>query len=731
MEKTTVINRPDLPFYTINSDGLHLSEYSTTISSYYNSHYLTYIEAPTGVGKTTYITKCVTSVRTPVVLLLPTVAQVVQMESLLKNSQFRACFASGGNGIDTEAILIVATYDKLPLLLSKPMAKKIKKAILVIDECHKIYTAGDYRPKAVQTIIDCIKGRKFKKVIGLSATYNNDAITIFSRKCLKLTVDDWCKIQFITPDISRACTICRYPDGLSKTLFSNLKNIHDKYKKLMMVRLNNKKELELLSEYLILNGKQVISVYQERQRDICVIDMLKNQKVPLGIDFLLTTSLLDEGINLNNEEVHSVHMVGMDAHVDEMAQCIGRFRKTIPEVWYHLGPDIADDKDSDIFCWEDEVGDSTTFLNDLLHMLQRYRYWRGRSDAQVVKELNAMAKTLSMGNPYYLDDEMKLCLSEGAAYAHTFKLEKKHQYRTTASLCAAIGKRFPQWKFKKISPSVTLEKINKEPLVELAASKRKGVIEEIKSRLVKILPKEYRRGLHDWDAPREVVAEAFNTLCEDMENNKTVLAATIKTAEYLSHAVLDDPSMKKIFYVLEEDKVSHVLTFHEMLNNPLYRSLYKRLAVKAVDGWARVKRNAAPGIVGQALLRASRDTGMESYLKKICSPTCYQMLRSKGQVTANMAARMLQKIGKRKDTDGYFHVQIDAPFGLKFRTFEYYFGEQTSGLNPWGSLDACEFDETDIIHMSKSVTGKQCGPGSHTSLRAKRLTLSQVMGDED
>lgn len=187
-------------------------------------------------------------------------------------------------------------------------------------------------------------------------------------------------------------------------------------------------------------------------------------------------------------------------------------------------------------------------------------------------------------------------------------------------------------------------------------------------------------------------------------------------------------SARKDSNIVEEDKVCHILTFHEMLNNPLYRSLYKRLTVKAVDGWARVKRNAAPGIVGQALLRVSRDTGMESYLKKICSPACYQMLRSKGQVTANMAARMLQKIGKRKDTDGYFHVQIDAPFGLKFRTFEYYFGEQTSGLNPWGSLDACEFDETDIIHMSKSVTGKQCGPGCHTSLRAKRLTLSQVMG---
>ncbi|EKN4024006.1 DEAD/DEAH box helicase family protein [Yersinia enterocolitica] len=731
MEKSKIINTATLPFYTIQSNGLPLSEYRNTIFSYYKERYLTYIEAPTGVGKTTYITKYVTSVRTPVVLLLPTVAQVVQMESVLKNSQFRTCFASGANGIDAEAVLIIATYDKLPLLLSASMAKKIKKAILVIDECHKMYTAGDYRPKAVQTIIDCIKDRKFKKVIGLSATYNNDAITIFSGKCLELTVEDWCKIQFITPDVSRVCTVCRYENGLSKTLFSNLKYIHDKYKKLMMVRLNNKKELELLSEYLMLHGKQVISVYQERQKDICVIDMLENQKVPSGIDFLLTTSLLDEGINLNNEEVHSVHMVGMDAHVDEMAQCIGRFRKTIPEVWYHLGPDITDDKDNEIFSWEDEVSDSTAFLNDLLKMLQRYRYWRGRSAAQVVKELNAMAKTISMGNPYYLDDEMQLCLSEGAAYAYTFKLEKKHQYRTTASLCAAIGKRFPQWKFKKINSSVTLEKINKEPLVELTAGKRKGVIEEIKGRMVKLLPKEYRRGLYDWDAPREIVSDAFHLLCDDMEHKKTVLAATIKTAGYLSHAVIDDPSMKNIFSVLEEDKVSHVLKFHEMLNNPYYRSLYKRLNANTVDGCARVKRNAAPGIVGQALLRASRDTGMKSYLKQICSPACYQILLSKGQVTANMAARMLQKIGKRTDTDGYFLVQMDAPFGLKFRTFEYYFGEQTSGLNPWGSLAVCENDEADIIHTGKSVSGKQCGPVNHTNLRAKRLTLSQVIGDED
>ena len=69
-------------------------------------------------------------------------------------------------------------------------------------------------------------------------------------------------------------------------------------------------------------------VHSKSKNDSEVREIFETQKIPQWIDIVFTTSIMDEAVNLNNEqiEIDSVFVIGKQAHVEELVQFIGRLR---------------------------------------------------------------------------------------------------------------------------------------------------------------------------------------------------------------------------------------------------------------------------------------------------------------------------------------------------------------------------------------------------------------------
>ena len=101
-----------------------------------------------------------------------------------------------------------------------------------------------------------------------------------------------------------------------------------------LIRLNNRKKCEMIAKLLESMFKlKVLVVHSKNKHEDDVKGMFERQEIPKDIDVVLTTSIMDEAINLNNlqEEIDSVFILGKDAHPEELVQFLGRLRNaTVP-----------------------------------------------------------------------------------------------------------------------------------------------------------------------------------------------------------------------------------------------------------------------------------------------------------------------------------------------------------------------------------------------------------------
>ncbi len=306
---------------------------------------LTLINAGTGTGKTTFVLDHLAKRPGRLVLMVvPLVAQITQLSAIYRGRDDIA-FISGArreNFGDLSGKNVVCTYDML-LAVRRGLRKDSEGYLLVVDEVHKLYSAGSYRSKAIRPILAAIKGRnKFSGCLMLTATYTQHMARLAD------WIPDTEYIVTKTGDLPRSLTVMAYmepsPENWLASVLSRLVKrpvLGGRCQGVVLVRLNNCDRIDASAMLIENYGYKCMKVMRSVSGRSGVKEMLEAQAIPPDVDVVLTTSILDEAINFNNKEgdVDSVHIVDGSVHPEEIVQFLGRLRKISPPAFIHLNKD--------------------------------------------------------------------------------------------------------------------------------------------------------------------------------------------------------------------------------------------------------------------------------------------------------------------------------------------------------------------------------------------------------
>lgn len=301
---------------------------------------LTMLQAGTGVGKTTVVTDKFSKDFDCVVMVVPSVLKVTELEEAYKKQLngtryhffYDKHVPSETTFTKDRKHMVICTYEKLEKVKEFLPNGYQDKTLLVVDECHKLYSAG-YRYVALNSLLYSILKKKFPTIVFLTATF-----TEHCWKTLDIPLDHTYTV-YSENSLSRNVEVVLLKKGDQYSfvhLVMDRINAMKKESKLgkTLIRLNNRKKCEMIAKLLESMFKlKVLVVHSKNKHEDDVKGMFQRQEIPEDIDVVLTTSIMDEAINLNNlqEEIDSVFILGKDAHPEELVQFLGRLRNaTVP-----------------------------------------------------------------------------------------------------------------------------------------------------------------------------------------------------------------------------------------------------------------------------------------------------------------------------------------------------------------------------------------------------------------
>ncbi|MGQ1395535.1 DEAD/DEAH box helicase family protein [Acinetobacter baumannii] len=316
--------------------GQYLSDLSLSIPK----DKFTLIQAGTGVGKTTAIMEDCPKVHSIIIMLVPSVLKVKELETsyadVSGSIQYHFYYDKKSPTEDElsqqNGLVVVATYDKMEAIVSKLSSTQRKNALLVVDECHKLYAAGSYRDEAINSIIFRINHKKgFRTVLFLTATFTDHCW-----KTLKLPLDHIYKVDLEEVELKRSLEMLLIDKG---NQFSFIPFVVERLKKMqeqgvrkkIIIRLNNRIKCERVAALLEkFHSARTLTIHSKNKDTTEVQNFFTTQKIQSDVDVVFTTSIMDEAININNlrDELDSVFVIGTDAHPEELVQFLGRLRKT-------------------------------------------------------------------------------------------------------------------------------------------------------------------------------------------------------------------------------------------------------------------------------------------------------------------------------------------------------------------------------------------------------------------
>lgn len=314
----------------------------------------TLLQAGTGVGKTTFIMDGGLKDYTFIIQVIPSVLKVTELEQQ---------YANRANGINywfyydkkapNEADLqsrarhiIVCTFDKLEAVIGVLTKKQLSSALLVVDECHKLYSAGSYRDEAINSILMHIQHGTFPSMLALTAT--------FTQSCwdtLNLPLHAIYQVRKNNALVKRSIEMILLKQGDQYSFISlvaeRIKMMQqNEQRKKIIIRLNHRGKCELLAAALEkYHDVKTLAIHSKSKNDLEVRTVFSLQRIPADIDVIFCTSIIDEAVNLNNlqDEIDSVFVIGKDAHPEELVQFLGRLRRTTVPCFVILHTGISED----------------------------------------------------------------------------------------------------------------------------------------------------------------------------------------------------------------------------------------------------------------------------------------------------------------------------------------------------------------------------------------------------
>ncbi|HEY5588258.1 MAG TPA: DEAD/DEAH box helicase family protein [Candidatus Paceibacterota bacterium] len=341
----------------------YLVEESTKVIDIFNRDGLNILKAPTGSGKTIATLLCAVSYVDShkdyiVVLLTPNRSQSEQNSNKrigsigiendinnlrITNTNEIGCYTKfddvigivGGvdiNDIDLKHTKIVScVYDRAKELINY-LAAENKKIICIIDEAHEIYKSYNYRGNAINSMLEATKNKNIKNLIYMTAT--TDVLTInrdtkfnnFTNFTIKNRAKNTDKLKIYRYEKN-------YQETLLKYIIDNLEEAKNKEEKLKIILRFNSKNDALLFKDSVLTKYNVICITSESKNECDEYKSIVENETFGECDVLITTSLMDSGVSIQNK--YNTIWIFVSTHreldIDNIKQSFNRCRNKYKE----------------------------------------------------------------------------------------------------------------------------------------------------------------------------------------------------------------------------------------------------------------------------------------------------------------------------------------------------------------------------------------------------------------
>lgn len=293
----------------------YCDEKKEEIFNFFNSNDKVLFQSPTGSGKSTIIIDYVKEYQLQnqhdvIAIACDTITLAEQISS---EYQFPILSSNKENplhiGYVKSAGIYITTYDSL--------SKFDRVDCLVIDEAHLLTNGVSYRPSALKNMIMLMGGTK--KTICVSATPQYLFPLLKDFNVLSIEADTTIK--------NKHFTLKSGDMRIKKTnkIISHLKQSELKGK--CVIYLNNKEQLKELKDRIDseFNSKYNTVVYYSGGENVGLDYIQTNKEIPSNIDIICTTSILQNGINIWNDNIDRVYTDEVEKTC--LTQFESRFRK--------------------------------------------------------------------------------------------------------------------------------------------------------------------------------------------------------------------------------------------------------------------------------------------------------------------------------------------------------------------------------------------------------------------
>ena len=411
---------------------LKQGQYLTDSDVVVQKNALTMLQAGTGVGKTTVVTEKFSKDYDYVLVVIPSVLKVTELKEAYKKqfsgTEYHFFYDKHVPSETTfrkgRKYVVICTYEKLEKVRECLPKGYQDKTLLVVDECHKLYSAGSYRYEALNSLLYSILKKKFPTIVFLTATF-----TEHCWKTLDIPLDHTYTV-YSENSLSRNVEVVLLKKGDQYSFVHLVMDRINAMKKegkrgKILIRLNNRKKCEMIAKLFESMFKlKVLVVHSKNKHEDAVKEMFHRQEIPKDIDVVLSTSIMDEAINLNNlqEEIDSVFVLGKDAHPEELVQFLGRLRNATVPCFIVLHTNMAVD---------------TTVAPEKLHDIYLKKNMRFLEKINTVSDL-----LISVYDDYQLvgdDDEECEKHSYASLYRKVNTLNETFEYFSGSKIFAVIN----------------------------------------------------------------------------------------------------------------------------------------------------------------------------------------------------------------------------------------------------------------------------------------------------
>ncbi|MCP4595396.1 DEAD/DEAH box helicase family protein [Neptuniibacter sp.] len=529
------------PIHYKLTDSQYISDLNLQVNP---DSYLTHLCADTGMGKSTWVIDYL-SQQGNTLFVVPQLAQIKQLEHKYSDRKDIEFIYGGNTELSDYPSNIVCTYDQLRAIQSKIHSHHY---MLVVDEVHKLYQAASYRTEAVSQIVDAIMEEGFNNVLTMSAT--------FTPELVPYRIDSWLEVSRNTA-IDRHIELELYSDLYSMEEHV-ISNIDSSEQGPTVVRINSKKDIIAYQQVLESKGLNCLAVNRDLQATEAVSTMLKTESLD-GYDVVLTTSLLDEAINIQDEVINELIVFNNQIHPEELKQFVGRFRNCNPKVRLCLAKYLLTGKAKDL----NQAMKSNACVVSAAEQLAEVILME--CDAlQAVRKANETLKALFGFEPLRLNYG-KIAANDAGAMAKLYQADINHCYHSLTTLQNAMKRIFHhmEWEVKEVDCGRNCKDAAAfDAAYDAITDDWYGALNNCKSAVSQEISKQKNAGVSALNS-NEVLAT-----CSKRFSPESLELGILQNWWQLHTEVM--PDLWEAFDAIEQDRAVKIWQFHNSARSNLY-----------------------------------------------------------------------------------------------------------------------------------------------------------------